>query len=65
MTRDHLAAIGHAIIAHCPHRLGLSERWARDSTAAWKILRHNCPACDQVAAALGIEEPSLTDILEH
>jgi hypothetical protein len=55
MTDHVLVASGRALIAHCPYRLGLSEGWARDPNAGWRVVRRPCEACEALAATLGIE----------
>ncbi len=62
MTDPVLVAIGRALIAHCPHCLGLSEQWARDASASWRIVRAPCQDCRALAEALGLElEPVTAD----
>jgi hypothetical protein len=58
VTDPTLVAIARALIAHCPHGLGLSERWARDASASWRIAPEPCQDCRALAAALGIEVES-------
>jgi hypothetical protein len=54
VTPEHalLVAIGTALLAHCPHRLGHSEAWHRDPDAEWRIVREPCQACADLRAAL-------------
>ncbi len=49
-----LVAIARTLIAHCPHRLGLSEQWTRDASASWRIVRAPCEDCRTLAEALGL-----------
>ncbi len=64
MSADLLAAIGRAVLAHCPHTLGLSERWARPASE-WKVERPPCEACAELAVALRMAGTSPADVQEH
>lgn len=55
MTDPALNGLARALIAHCSHRLGLSERWACDASASWRIVRVPCQGCGVLAEALGLE----------
>ncbi len=62
---DLFVAISRALIAHCTHRLGLSERWARDASAPWRIVRAPCEDCRALAEAVGLELGSADSAAAH